>query len=74
MAFEDIKAEIGLLMGRMIDQPHDKHEMEAMLREKLAEMKAYGMPLPQDLLDLEALLDRNLAVEARRAQRPMDGE
>jgi hypothetical protein len=37
------------------------HEVELMLREKLNEYRAFGMPLPQDLADLEALLDQRFS-------------
>lgn len=64
MAFEDIKAEIASLLIRMNKQPHDAQELEVMLREKLNEYRALGMPLPQDLVDLEEALDKGLASEA----------
>ena len=65
MAFESIQAEIGLLLTRLTDQPHDRTEVEIMLREKLNELRAYGMPLPQDLVDLETALDQSLEDDAR---------
>ena len=68
MAFEDVEAEIGILLGRLVDMPKDRHELEIMLREKLNEMRAFGMPLPQDLVDLEASLDAELTQEARDGQ------
>ena len=64
MAFEDIKAEIASLLIRMNEQPHDAQDLEVMLREKLNEYRALGMPLPQDLVDLEEALDKGLASEA----------
>jgi hypothetical protein len=33
--------------------------------EKLNEMKAYGMPLPEDLVKLEAALEAEFAAERR---------
>jgi hypothetical protein len=57
MALEALQAEIALLVNQMENQPHDKHELHLMLMEKLNEMRAFGMPLPQDLLDLEAALE-----------------
>jgi hypothetical protein len=66
MAFEEIKAEIASLLIRMNAQPQDAQEMEILLREKLNEYRALGMPLPQDLVDLEAALDAGLADDARR--------
>ena len=61
MAFEDIQAEIASLLVRMNEQPEDLQELEVMLREKLNEFRAFGMPLPEDLAQLESLLDQRLA-------------
>ena len=57
MAFEQIKAQIALLLEEMIEQPEDAHEVHEQLREKLSELRAMGMPLPDDLVDLEKRLD-----------------
>ncbi|KXF78968.1 hypothetical protein ATN84_04225 [Paramesorhizobium deserti] len=57
MAFEEIKAEIALLFREMANQPQDAHEIRETLREKLNELKAYGMPLPDDLAALEKQLE-----------------
>ncbi|MDP2622114.1 MAG: hypothetical protein Q8P46_18390 [Hyphomicrobiales bacterium] len=58
MALEEIEAEISLLLKQMENQPEDKHELYLQLREKLGEMRAFGMPVPDDfkrlLADLEA--------------------
>jgi hypothetical protein len=61
MAFEELQAEIASLLIRMNEQPEDLQEVELLLREKLNEFRAMGLPLPQDLADLEALLDERLA-------------
>ncbi len=57
MAFEAIKAQISLLLEQMVNQPEDKHEVQEQLREKLNEMRAMGMPLPDDLVELERKLE-----------------
>ena len=57
MAFERLKAEISLLVTQMENQPEDKHEVYLQLREKLNEMRVTGMPLPEDLLQLERMLE-----------------
>jgi hypothetical protein len=57
MAFERLKAEISLLVTQMENQPDDKHEVYLQLREKLNEMRVTGMPLPEDLLQLERTLE-----------------
>jgi hypothetical protein len=63
MAFENIKAELGLLLTRMQNEPHDKHELYLQVMEKLNELKAFGMPLPQDLVALEAALGEEFEAE-----------
>ncbi len=57
MALEAFKAEIGLLLQEMVNQPQDRHELQEQLREKLQEMRAMGMPLPTELVELEKRLD-----------------
>ncbi len=57
MALEEIKAQIALLMQEMVNQPHDKHEVLEQVREKLNELRAMGMPLPDDLVELERNLE-----------------
>ncbi len=53
MAFEDIKAEIALLFEQMVNQPQDAHEIRETVREKLNALRASGLPLPEDLVELE---------------------
>ena len=69
MSFEIIKAEITSLLARLADQPHDSQELEIMLRKKLDELRAFGMPPPDDLVELEAAIDRQLTSEARQSTR-----
>ncbi|MBA8877418.1 hypothetical protein AB4Y96_06325 [Phyllobacterium sp. TAF24] len=57
MAFEDIKAQIALLLEEMVQRPADAHEIHESLREHLNELKAMGMPLPEDLVALEKQLE-----------------
>jgi hypothetical protein len=56
MALEELKAQIGLLLSEMNNQPEDLHELYEEIHQKLNELRATGMALPQDLLDLEARL------------------
>ncbi|RVD54771.1 hypothetical protein EN828_30725 [Mesorhizobium sp. M2D.F.Ca.ET.185.01.1.1] len=63
MALEAIKAQIDLLLQEMINQPEDDHEIQEQLREKLRELRAMGLPLPADLVELEQRLDDDLDVE-----------
>ena len=57
MAFDDLKAELALLINQMENQPEDPHELYLQIREKLNEMRAFGMPLPEDLVAFEKDLE-----------------
>lgn len=57
MAFDDIQAELGLLLTRMQNEPEDRHELYLQIMQKLNELKAYGMPLPEDLIQFERRLE-----------------
>jgi hypothetical protein len=80
MAFEQLRAEIERLVQQMENEPEDIHELHARIRSKLNELKATGMPLPDDLVALERRLDRDErassaqtvegGTEERRAPRP----
>ena len=63
MALESFKAQISLLLEEMVNQPEDEHEIQEQLREKLRELRAMGLPLPDDLVALEKRLDDDLDVE-----------
>ena len=65
MAFDEVKAELGILMTRMQNEPEDRHELYLQLMEKLNELKAFGMPLPQDLVDMEKALEAEFAAETK---------
>jgi hypothetical protein len=69
MAFENAKAEIALLLEQMQDAPHDRHELYLKIMQELNKLKAYGMPLPDDLVELEHRLEREFAAEQRNANR-----
>jgi hypothetical protein len=70
MAFDDLKAELALLINQMENQPEDRHELYLQVREKLNEMRAFGMPLPQDLVDLEKNLEAEFAAAKASAKKP----
>lgn len=59
MALEPLKAQISLLLQEMVNQPEDAHEIREQVREKLSELRAMGMPLPADLVELEKRLDED---------------
>ena len=63
MAFEQLKMEISSLLTEMQNQPQDRHEIYLALREKLGQMKATGMPLPDDLVRLERELEEEFSSE-----------
>jgi hypothetical protein len=68
MAFDDLKAELGILMTKMQNEPADRHELYLQLMEKFNELRAFGMPLPQDLVDFENALAAEFAAERREEQ------
>ncbi len=60
MSFEDLKASIYLLLDEMTEQPEDLHQLQEQLREKIAEFRALGLPVPEDFLQAERDLRRDL--------------
>ncbi len=69
MAFEDLKAELSLLINQMEDQPDDPHELYLHIREKLNELRAFGLPLPDDLVAFERELEKKFAAERNQAKK-----
>jgi hypothetical protein len=65
MAFDQIKLEISQLLTEMQNQPEDKHEIYLSLVEKLNQLKATGMPLPEDLVALERELEAEFTSDQR---------
>jgi predicted nucleic acid-binding Zn-ribbon protein len=65
MAFERLQAEIGMLINQIGNQPEDLHELYEMLHQKLAELRATGHPLPQDLVELEQKMQRDFPQAAK---------
>ncbi len=67
MAFEDVQAELGLLLTQIENekQPEDRHEIYLVIMRKLNELRAYGMPLPQDLVELEQNLEKEFESDRR---------
>jgi len=58
MDFDDLKMEISLLLSKMEHQPEDRHELHMLIQEKIAEMRAMGMPIPEDLRRFEEELEQ----------------
>ena len=69
MAFEDLKAKLALLLNQMENQPEDRHELYLQIREKLNEMRAFGLPLPDDLVRLERELEAEFRGQERAAKK-----
>lgn len=60
MAFEDFRVAVAMLLDEIAKDPEDSHQLQENLREKLMEMRALGLPLPTDLVDLETYLEGDL--------------
>jgi len=67
MDLSDLEAEIAILINRMENEPEDRFELFMQLRERLNEMRAFGMPVPEDLLVLERAFDKEFAGRAGAA-------
>ena len=52
----ELIAAINLLVEQMDHETDDLHELHLKLREQLDQLKATGMPLPEDLVKLERRL------------------
>lgn len=61
MAFDALKTEIARLVRDLESQPENRHELYLELRGKLNELRAMGMPLPDDLLRVERELEAEFA-------------
>ena len=66
MAFEEFRVQIAMLMDEIAARPEDGHQLQEALREKLAEMRALGLPLPEDLVEFEQALEQELEPPALR--------
>ena len=68
MAFETLKASIYAILSEVAGAPDDLHAVQEKLRENLAELRALGQPLPEDLVELEAYLEEVLERPERRSK------
>ncbi|PRX34989.1 hypothetical protein SAMN05216257_102537 [Meinhardsimonia xiamenensis] len=59
MAFEDLKAAIDALMAEIAEKPEDRHVLQEELREKIAELEALGLPVPEDYVKFMAKLSED---------------
>lgn len=60
MDFDDLMTAINLAVDEMETKPEDAHEVHMRLRELLDQIKATGMPLPADLVELEHRLEHDV--------------
>jgi hypothetical protein len=74
MSFEDKEAELALLLTRVQTSPEDWREVYEQIRVKLNELRAYAMPLPDDLVEFERDLEAEFESdrEAQRRRTRMD--
>jgi hypothetical protein len=64
MAFEDIKAQIAMLLADTQERPESLHAVYQKVMQEINEMKAFGMPLPEDLVELERALEERFSQES----------
>ena len=69
MAFDDLEAELALLINQMENQPEDVHELYIRIFEKLNEFKALGLPLPDDLVRVEKELEAYFKEQQQAAKK-----
>jgi hypothetical protein len=69
MAFDDLEAELSLLINQMENQPEDVHELYLRIFEKLNEFKALGLPLPDDLVRVEKELEAYFKAQQQAAKK-----
>ncbi len=62
----ELLAAINLLARQMDEEPDDLHEVHLRLLELLGELRATGMPLPQDLVELERRLTADVEGAPKR--------
>lgn len=55
--FEELKASISVIMDEITERPQDRHILQEALREKIAQLRALGQPVPDDIVRLEEALE-----------------
>ncbi|MFN4090946.1 MAG: hypothetical protein ACK4QW_18140 [Alphaproteobacteria bacterium] len=71
---QDIEARMSLLLTEMEGEQGDRHEIWQRLKQILDGMRAFGMPLPEDLVRLEDELEREFGPPVAFDPEPDDGE
>ena len=69
----ELEAAVGELIEEMEGEQGDPHEIYMRLRQLLDQMRATGMPPPDDLVRLEQDLSREFEADAKRIRRPRKG-
>jgi hypothetical protein len=69
MAFDDLEAELALLINQMDTQPENPHDLYLRIFEKLNEFKALGLPLPEDLVRVEKELGAYFKAQQQAAKK-----
>jgi len=69
----NLEARLSLLLTEMEGEQGDRHEIWMRLRQELDGMRAFGMPVPEDLQRLEDELGREFGPPAAFDAEPEDG-
>lgn len=69
MERDELEAELSILLTELEGQPEDAHEIYLRLRQLIASMRAFGMAIPEDLVELESRLDSEFAADKKAGGR-----
>ncbi|HLF59390.1 MAG TPA: hypothetical protein VI732_07140 [Alphaproteobacteria bacterium] len=67
---QELEAALSLLMQQLEGDQGDVREIYVRLTQVLNGMRAFGMPLPEDLVRLEKELAEEIAAESGKPKRP----
>ena len=62
---DELEAAVSLLLGEMEGEWGDRHEIFLRVQQLLDQMRAMGMPLPEDLVRMEEDLAAEFAEEVK---------
>ena len=65
MTLDELKVEISILLNQFDERPEDAHELYVQLHEKIRELRAFGMPVPEDLARFEKSLLADFQAESQ---------
>lgn len=60
----DYNAEISILLNELQGEQGDMHEIHMRLQQLISTMRAEGLPIPDDLRQLESQLDKAFTVDS----------